>query len=648
MFRSAARVAPWMVLFVAFAGAAPLAQAPGQPPVVTPPVAAVQPRPAGLTDRAELEHFIDGVIAAQQEANHVEGVTVAVVANGELFFAKGYGFADRAAGRRVDPERTMFRIGSVSKLFTWTAVMQLVEQGRLDLKADVNTYLSGSPVRVPATFARPVTMVDLLTHTPGFEDHVLGLFGRTPAAMRPLGDVLAAEMPARVRPPGQLSSYSNHGTALAGYIVERISGMPFERYVEERILQPLQMTHTAVRQPVPNALKGNMSVGYRYADGEQKAEGFEFVPASPAGAVSASAVDMAHFMIAHLDEGKYGDARILGEATAREMRERLFGHVASLNGMLHGFYEMNRNGHRIYGHGGDTLWFHSQLALFPDARVGLFVSYNNDTGSAARSAIVKAFVNRYFPGPELSTPKTPAPKAPAGKFAGSYRSIRMSYTSLTKIAALLQNVSVTELRDGRLLTSGLGGAPKRWVGVSPLVFRAADGDERIAFLEDAGGRVTHLVVDFPAIAFERLGTLETPGFQSALMGGSLLVLFLATLAWPAGAWRRRHTRIPGDPPRWGRLALWLAGAALLIFSALLAAAVSDPMEIAFGVPPLLRAALALPILAAGLTLLSLVFLVRTWVRRYWSLAGRIFYTLVAAFAVAFLAALSYWNLLGYR
>ena len=206
MPRPAAPLVPLMVLIAILAGATLLAQAPGQPPVTTPPAPAAAAQPAGLTDPAELEHFVDGVIAAQKEAIHVEGVTVAVVANGGLFFAKGYGFADRASRKRVDPGRTMFRIGSVSKLFTWTAVMQLVEQGRLDLKADVNTYLTGSPVRVPEAFGRPITMADLLTHTPGFEDHVIGLFGRSASTMRPLAEVLATDLPVRVRPPGQLSS----------------------------------------------------------------------------------------------------------------------------------------------------------------------------------------------------------------------------------------------------------------------------------------------------------------------------------------------------------------------------------------------------------------------------------------------------------
>jgi CubicO group peptidase (beta-lactamase class C family) len=677
---------PLLCALIAVTGALLPAQVPQKPPplVQPPPAPPASPSPGGLRDRAELESFLDGVIAAQKESNHVEGVTVAVVANGGLFFAKGYGLADRATGRKVDPERTLFRVGSVSKLFTWTAVMQQVERGKLDLKADVNTYLAGSPVIVPGTYPQPVTMINLMTHTPGFEDVVVGLFSRSPGAMRPVGEVLAAEMPARVRPPGVLSSYSNHGTALAGYIVERVSGVPFEQYVEKEILEPLGMSHTAVRQPLPKTLAADMSVGYRWSDGEHKAEAFEYVPAVPAGAVSASAVDMTHFMLAHLQDGLYGDVRILSEATAREMHGRLFGHVPALNGMLHGFYEMNRNGRRIYGHGGDTLWFHTELALLPDEQVGLFVSCNSDSCSGPRSALVKAFIDRYFPDtatarPSLSTGRIR--REPPGTFAGSYRPIRTSYRSLARLAGLVGAVGVTELPDGRLRTDGMGGRPRRWVEVAPLVFRETDGDDRIAFLTGRDGRVTHLAVDFPAIAFERVGPLESPGAQCWIGGVSLFLLATAVFAWPVVAWREWRRRRAGlkagptaatatavesggrtpvergsgtavgpgfGPARSAHLALWLAAVLLAAFVIALAAVLSNPLEIVFGVPATLRVALALPIAAAVLTVASLAFAVMAWPRRCRNVAGRVHYTLVALSAVVLLTVLWYWNLLGYH
>ncbi len=122
--------------------------------------------------REDLEAFLDGVLAAEMRSHSIASATVSVVKDGELFFAKGYGYADRESRRPVDPERTLFRPGSISKLFTWTAVMQLVEQGKIDLDADVNEYLTD--FRIPDTFPEPITMEHLMTHTPGFEDGGLG------------------------------------------------------------------------------------------------------------------------------------------------------------------------------------------------------------------------------------------------------------------------------------------------------------------------------------------------------------------------------------------------------------------------------------------------------------------------------------------
>ncbi|MGH7720067.1 MAG: serine hydrolase domain-containing protein, partial [Gemmatimonadaceae bacterium] len=258
----------------------------------TPPVAIAAGRTdsprRGPSDPREIEAFLDGMMAAHLDEKHVAGAVVSVVRNGELLFTKGYGFADHDKRAPVDPAHTLFRIGSVSKLFTWTAVMQLVEQGKLQLDRDVNDYIDFT---IPATYPQPITLRHLLTHTPGFEDRGLGLF--SPKRV-PRGEWLAENMPARVRPPGTFSAYSNYGTSLAGYIVERASGMPWEEYVERRILQPLGMRNTTAREPLPPALAPQMSGGYEWKGDRMGARDFEVVGASaPAGSVSSTGADMA-------------------------------------------------------------------------------------------------------------------------------------------------------------------------------------------------------------------------------------------------------------------------------------------------------------------------------------------------------------------
>jgi len=233
----------------------------------------------------------------------------------------------------------------------------------------------------------------LLAHTPGFEAPRVRTNFSAADKMMPLGEVLADDFrtSATSRP---ICLLSNHGTALAGYIVEEVSGMPWEAYVEQSIFQPLDesFNRTAAAPPI---LSNDMSVGYWYGNGSSKQRDLSHL--RPSGRrVSSTAVDMANFMIAHLQDGRLGSVRILSETTARQMHSRLFTHAPGLNAMLHGFYEMTENGEKIYGHEGDTPCFHAQLALFPERKVGLFVCYNSDTGADARVGFFEAFVDHYY------------------------------------------------------------------------------------------------------------------------------------------------------------------------------------------------------------------------------------------------------------
>ena len=323
----------------------------------------------GPTERAELEAFMDGIVEAQLEAYNIAGAVVAVVKDGSLFFAKGYGYADLKGRNRVQADKTLFRIASISKLFIWTAVMQLVEQGKLDLDTDINTYLTH--FKIPDTYDEPVTLTHLMTHTAGFEEYVTGLFAKDTDRLLPLEDILAHELPVRVRPAGDVISYSNHGTAIAAHIVEKVSGRAWDDYVEENILKPLGMDHTTFRQPVPENVSANVSKCYTYSEGEFQEEAFVYVPLAPVASASTTATDMANFMIAHLNYGRFDNSRILNDEIARQMHGALFRHAPEVNPIAHGFFDISRNGQRVIGHGGNILYFHSQMALLLEQNVGL-------------------------------------------------------------------------------------------------------------------------------------------------------------------------------------------------------------------------------------------------------------------------------------
>jgi CubicO group peptidase (beta-lactamase class C family) len=300
--------------------------------------------PAGPTTPKEMEAFIDGFMGAQTPGA-IGGATVAVVKDGELFFSKGYGYADVDRQIPMDPAQTLVRPGSISKLFTWTAVMQLVEQGKLDLDADVNTYLKG--IKIPATYDAPVTLRNILTHTAGFEDGGIGyLLARSDKDLEPLQDFLAAHMPARVRPPtrdfgtGTGASYSNWAAALAGDVVATVSGMSFDDYVRQHIFAPLGMTSSTFSEPLPENLAARMSGGYEFRDGKLERQPFELLHNwAPAGSLSSTATDMAKFMLAYLQDGTAADGHMLRPETVRLMYTRTLSPDPALNGTLLGFYE---------------------------------------------------------------------------------------------------------------------------------------------------------------------------------------------------------------------------------------------------------------------------------------------------------------------
>src|SRR3569623_116497 len=348
------------------------------------------------------------------KAGDVAGAVVVVVRDGRVIHAKGYGYASLGDRRAFTPE-TMLRPGSITKLFTWIAVLQLVERGRLDLDRDVNAYLD---FRIPPAFGKPITLRNLMTHTAGFEEVSKDLFVSDPSRLYPLGTYLKRRQPARNLPPGKVIAYSNYGSALAGYIVERASGEAWARYIEGHVTRPLGMLRTTVAQPLPAAFVPSMAMGYATSNASDQSrpecrdcsrpnstrpavavpapQPFELIEAAPAGAMSTSGADIARFMIAMLDPERADP--ILRPESMKAMEGHQFSVVPWRNGFTLGMFENDRNGLRIVGHGGDTLWFHSDLELIPAARTGVFISLNS-AGNALdiRRELFRRFLDRNFP-----------------------------------------------------------------------------------------------------------------------------------------------------------------------------------------------------------------------------------------------------------
>jgi CubicO group peptidase (beta-lactamase class C family) len=515
------------------------------PAPVLPAQSTVEPLASHELTKADLEAFLDALLPAQLTNRDIAGAVVAVVKEGQVLLAKGYGYADYAAKTPVVADKTLFRPGSIAKLFTATAVMQLVEQGKLDLDRDVNEYLDFA---IPKTYAEPVTLRRILTHTAGFEETLKNLFVPSAEKMRPIRDYLIAAMPQRIFPPGTVPSYSNYGLTLAGYIVERTSGETFERYVATHIFDPLHMTRSTFAQPLPPTLGSLMSHGYlTAAQGPKK---FEFVPASPAGALSATATDMTRFMLAFLAEGTLDGATILKPETVRAMQARQFEVHPALRAMGLIFIDYSMNGQRIIGHGGDTIYFHSDMILMPDAKVGLYISYNSQGSrpGSGRSEVIRAFLNRYFPDSEIP----PAPvelktaQADGRAVSGIYQGSRRGDSTLLKLAAVMGQTTVSSDPNGVLTIEGVQsprGGLKRWREIGPLLYREVDGPDTIAFRRDKNGVVTDLLPTSPIHLAQRVTGPASKQVLLPLVGTCLGILVLTLLLWPVAAIiRRRYAR----------------------------------------------------------------------------------------------------------
>lgn len=515
----------------------------------TAPVGAQMPIAAGAKQMTaqDVEAWLDGFVPLALSRGSIAGAVVVVVKDGKILVQKGYGYSDLAKRTPVDPVNTLFRPGSVSKLFTWTAVMQLVEQGKIDLDADVNTYLD---FKIPPRNGKPITMRHIMTHTAGFEEQIKALITAKPPT-RSLGAQLKNWVPNRVFDAGTTPAYSNYATGLAGYIVERVSGTPFDDYMDRQIFAPLGMTKSTFRQPLPSNLLPLMSKGYR--DASQKPAPFEFVSLPPAGSMSAPGSDMAKFMIAHLQQGRLGDAQILKPETAAMMHNTRTQLMPPLQGIRLGFYDHDVNGRRVIAHGGDTQLFHTDLVLFLDDNVGIYTSYNSSgvRNGGFRQLLLEGFADRYFPVGQPD-PRGTVDKATAAKHAamisGNYISQRSPYSSFFKLTQLIGQIAVTTNPDGTIsmpLMVNAAGQPKRYREVEPFVWREVGGKDRIgAVVKD--GRVVRMTSElFSGImVFDRAPAGINAAWLVPALVASIIVVLLSVILWPVTALVRRRYSAP--------------------------------------------------------------------------------------------------------
>ncbi|GAA1968890.1 serine hydrolase [Catenulispora subtropica] len=604
---------------------------------------------AAAPDLSGIAPLIDRTVGAQLAKDRIPGAAVVVVSGGQTVFSKGYGFSDVAKRTLVDPARTEFFTGSVAKVFTATAVAQLIQEGKLDPEAPVNTYLKD--FQIQDTFpGKPVTVENLLTHTGGFDDEPLGVAVRDPKDVPRLGAYLAGHQPSRVRPPGTLTAYDNYGVALAGHLVETVSGEPFAQYMQDHLFGPLQMADSTFAQPHPAALDANLAKGYRPEGGGQTAEAGQYGAWAPTGAGTvATATDVAKFMAAQLA----ADPR-LGAGVADLVQKQHFTMDPRLPGMAYLFEERPRDGQRILFKDGDVPGFHTNMALLPKQGLGIYVVYNGD-GTGGRAAwdgkdLINQIVDKTFTGsgavPVRGTP-VPGPKADA--YAGTYRSDRVSRGDVTRVAGLVSAVTVEAHGDGTLTTDGLSQNPdageQRWEPLGDGEFRERGGQDRLVF--DGHGHLA-TTID-PTIAYYKLDWYASPALHLPMFFTGAGILALAFLGFPILALVRR-LRGREAQPRWAgyaRILAAVAGGLATVFTFGFLSMTGDSN--AFNETVMLGSGRLTTLLVLNTLLaLSTVGLIAgtaaAWRLGWWRPAGRIAYTLTTLGAVAFLTVASAYNL----
>lgn len=493
----------------------------------------------------DVNAWLDGKLPDALKNGDIPGAVVSVVKDGQVVTTRGYGWADTGASGgqpvAVDPQKSLFRVASISKIPTSIAAMQLVEQGKVDLDTDISAYLD---FEIERRFDEPLTLRNLLTHSAGFEESI-----RMAQDETDLEAYVKTNPPVQVFEPGSTPGYSNYGMALAGYIVQRVSGQPFETYVREHVLEPAGMTSSTYEQPLPKDMAGSLGPGYT-STGEEVP--FELMGDFPAGSLTVSAPDFAAFMNAQLSRSP----KLLREETWEQMwspglgEERL-GNRAKAGEMGLGYFDLSRHGRRVVGHGGDIVGWHSQFELYPEENTGIFISYNgdgndSDSSNNLREDLAQGFADRYFPGETVKASGSKDSAERARQVAGSYVPSRVPWASFAAawVPALFP-ATIEQTGDG-----GLKDGKTQYVEVEPWVWRQVDGRSAFAAqVED--GKVVSLSQG-PALTLIPMTPVQQ--MLAPVFGICLVLLLVVTVAWPIGALRRRRAlargREVGAPVSW--------------------------------------------------------------------------------------------------
>ncbi len=592
----------------------------------------------------DMRNFIDDFFFKALDKGDIPGAAVVAVYDGDLFFSGGYGYADLENQVKIAPSETVFFVESVSKSFTANAMLHLADKGAIDLESDVNNYLSS--FQLPDIYAQPITIADLLVHTGGFDDTDIGAYAKSEEEVIPLKQYLLTNMPGRVMPPGEVVSYSNHGYALAGLIIEEVSGISYIDYMDQEILSPLMMDSSSFI--LSDQMESRLAKPYIFHNDQFQSVTFLYHNYTPAGALKATAEDMANFIVMHLQGGKFKEEQILSAGMLSKMHEQQFKNHPSLPGWTYGFYEKNLNGQRIIMHGGaNRLGHSSKLLLIPEKQLGFFLASNTFNPDLRENFIVE-FMDQFFPADkDIDLPvMLPINTEADGEIAGNYYSTRQSRNNIEKIILLMGQFTVQVEDDYLRLTYPQNfRSPESWYKVEPMLFQNINDQSLMAFRENEKGETTYMFIGQEA--YERLPWHANPQLNLVLLLTLIIGHLSIIVRWPI-IYRKHKNKINSITAlKKSFFTSWaLAALNILFLVCVLIVFLNYQVELAYGIPLLIRILFLVPFAALILTVLSIKSCFLLWSGKYLSLSFRLHHTVFTICALGFIIFLYYWNLIG--
>jgi len=601
----------------------------------------------------EVEKFTDEFFSENMDKYHVPGAAIAYVKDGQISFMKGYGYSDVENKISVDPEKTVFGIASVSKLLTATAVMQQYEEGNIDLNKNVNEYLIN--FKVKDTFKEPVTMKSLLTHSSGFIQSSIGIGTRDPREVKELGDYLKTAIPKREYEPNTFFSYSNQGMSLAGHIVENISGMKFEDYIQERIFKPLNMENSSFKQPLPENIEHNKAVSYGYWTQKKILFRSEpmFYEILPAGGCYTTVYDMSKFIISNLSGGKYNGNQILKETTMEEMHKQQFTNNEKMPGQAYGFWESFENNKRALFHTGTSDGYASLIYMIPEENIGFMLCYNL-ASEKFRSEFLTTFLDKFYPVADSETiAHLKDYKERVNQYDGLYWNVEKPRDTIDKLEVLMSDglVRAKGNEDGTLKLTGYYGEDMGdYIEIEPEVFQKVNGEEIITFKESSS-KENRSYLYIKNNAFEKVRWYENPMISIIFALFSLFVVMASHFIWIQAFIREKAINKKRSILEKYASYIGLFSSVLILIFCITTAIITLKLgkyAFMFGIPFSLKVILVIPILLCGISVCLLAISILAWKNSYWTRLKRYFFTIYTVAVVMFLMCLEFWNMVGVK